>query len=454
CLNSNNYDMAIHIFEELEDYKDASNQLLEAKYQKSIFMMENKEYDEAIDLFTEVANYKDSEIKLKNAKYEKALILVEEESHFTAINLFVELGDYKDAKEKVNSIRYEKALIFIKEGKYAEGYSLLQQAGMQEYVEQHIYGRAKIALDNKDYVKAYDLLKLANGYEDSEDLLVQIEPEYYANQLLEKMKKSGLSIAENYLSSIPKNNRNDECLYKLANEFYKNEKHKAYIIYEYLGDYKDSKKYAHNCSYHYEFSKKGIGAKIKFGTYEQDNNSKTKESLEWKICDIDDNRYLLVSSYCIDYKQFHNKFQDVTWEESDLRKWLNHSFYDQAFSKEEKDLVALSEIKTDMYRYSSEDLITQDKVFMLSHTELLEYTNGTKSIDVTTYAQEIYKNIESTNGNSVTENISNYQGYWVREPDIVNNSKWSYIELNHVLSQGKPVNEYYYVRPAIWVEIK
>jgi len=221
-----------------------------------------------------------------------------------------------------------------------------------------------------------------------------------------------------------------------------------------LDDYKESKKYANNCSFYYEISKKGIGSKIKFGTYEQDNNPKTKESLEWKICDIDDNRYLLVSSYCIDYKQLHKKYQEITWEECDLRKWLNDSFYDQAFSKKEKELVGLSEIKTNIYQFSSDYVITQDKVFILSDNELLEYTSGTSSIGVTTYAQAIYKKIESKNGNSEHKEISNYQGYWVRDPDIVNNSKWNCVELNRILGNSKPVNEYYFVRPTIWIEVK
>lgn len=61
----------------------------------------------------------------------------------------------------------------------------------------------------------------------------------------------------------------------------------------------------------------------------------------------------------------------VTWEKSDLRKWLNEDFYNTAFSEEEKKSIVTTVVSTPStgdYTNSCPD--TEDRVFVLSGKEL------------------------------------------------------------------------------------
>ena len=74
---------------------------------------------------------------------------------------------------------------------------------------------------------------------------------------------------------------------------------------------------------------------IKFGNYPQDING-SKSPIEWLALDVNENEALLVSRYGLDCKEYHNVFTDITWEDCDLRKWLNNDFIKLAFSEEEE----------------------------------------------------------------------------------------------------------------------
>lgn len=74
---------------------------------------------------------------------------------------------------------------------------------------------------------------------------------------------------------------------------------------------------------------------ISFGTYEQDEASGA-DPIEWQVLAIENGRALLLSRYGLATKMFHNTPSEVTWENSDLRTWLNGSFYESSFTSTEK----------------------------------------------------------------------------------------------------------------------
>ena len=79
---------------------------------------------------------------------------------------------------------------------------------------------------------------------------------------------------------------------------------------------------------------------IKFGNYPQDING-SKSPIEWLVLDVNENEALLVSRYGLDCKEYHNVFTDITWEDCDLRKWLNNDFIKSAFCFRKKRLKRL-----------------------------------------------------------------------------------------------------------------
>ena len=113
-----------------------------------------------------------------------------------------------------------------------------------------------------------------------------------------------------------------------------------------------------------------IGETIEFGNYPQDKDG-TEKPIEWIVMKNEGNQILLLSKYVLDAKPYNKEWEDVTWETSDIRQWLNNEFYTTAFNKAEKAKIQTSLIKNeDNSEYgTSGGNDTEDKVFLLSEKE-------------------------------------------------------------------------------------
>ena len=119
---------------------------------------------------------------------------------------------------------------------------------------------------------------------------------------------------------------------------------------------------------------------VRFGNYEQDNNTGNgKEPIEWIVLDVDseNKKALLISRYVLDTQIYYKTYTDVSWEKCNLRNWLNNTFLKTAFSSSEQKAILkstlnndFSEQKYDNSEYSKPGATTTDKVFLLSYNEL------------------------------------------------------------------------------------
>lgn len=124
------------------------------------------------------------------------------------------------------------------------------------------------------------------------------------------------------------------------------------------------------------FSNVKVGNYIKFGKYEQDNNtSNGKEDIEWLVLDVQGDKALVISKYALDNTPYNEEYVDVTWETCTLRSWLNNEFYNTAFSASEKNSIRTTNVvNNDNPSYGTEGgNNTQDKVFLLSIDEANKY---------------------------------------------------------------------------------
>ena len=142
-----------------------------------------------------------------------------------------------------------------------------------------------------------------------------------------------------------------------------------------------------------------IGETIEFGNYPQEEDG-TEKPIEWIVMKNEGNQVLLLSKYVLDVKPYNEESKAVTWETSDIRKWLNNEFYTTAFNKAEKAKIRTSLIKNEdnsMYGTSGGN-DTEDKVFLLSEKEAETlFSNDKKRIaKATEYAEEsgVYGNEE------------------------------------------------------------
>lgn len=121
-----------------------------------------------------------------------------------------------------------------------------------------------------------------------------------------------------------------------------------------------------------------VGDLITVGTYEQDDDrSDGEDPIEWQILDIDGDYALVISRYVLECVPYNTKRQNVTWEACTLRRWLNGTFYDKAFSEEEKARIKTSRLENDNNLKSGTKggNSTSDNVFCLSVSEVMKYYN-------------------------------------------------------------------------------
>lgn len=78
---------------------------------------------------------------------------------------------------------------------------------------------------------------------------------------------------------------------------------------------------------------------VTFGNYPQTGTG-AEAPIEWYVVRIEGNKVMLLSRYCLDSLQFHQKNEEITFRNSDLYRWLNSEFKRDAFSDEERVMLA------------------------------------------------------------------------------------------------------------------
>lgn len=198
-----------------------------------------------------------------------------------------------------------------------------------------------------------------------------------------------------------------------------------------------------------------IGDYIKFGRYEQDNDtSNGKEEIEWLVLEKNDNKVLVISKYTLDCQQYNTSDTDVTWETCTLRKWLNNEFLNSAFSAEEKAMIPTVAVSADkdpdyglFHNYSTDPgNATQDQVFLLSTTEAYKYfsSDSARWCEPTVYAVANGAYVDSDTGEC---------WWWLRSPGYSQDTAAA-VANDGFYGDGICVNiDDTAVRPALWINL-
>lgn len=114
-----------------------------------------------------------------------------------------------------------------------------------------------------------------------------------------------------------------------------------------------------------------VGDRVKFGSWDG-------EPVEWRVLEIKkDGACVLLSEKGLDIRAYNSAQAHVTWETCSLRKWLNGTFYRNAFSTDEKKRIVPSAVENPdnrLYRTPG-GRTTQDRVYLLSLEEAGRYFN-------------------------------------------------------------------------------
>ncbi len=195
-----------------------------------------------------------------------------------------------------------------------------------------------------------------------------------------------------------------------------------------------------------------VGEYVKFGSYPQ-NNGSSREPIEWLVLEVSGNEAFLVSRYGLDCKLYNEEDTDITWEDCDLRKWLNHDFLNGAFTEEEQQRIKLSEVANDdnpKYGTSGGNN-TQDRVFCLSLAEVKRYFKNDRERRCRPTVLAKVHGACSDDG---------YCMWWLRSPGN-DQDRASYVDTHSyvytdddIRSDGNYVVAVYNaVRPALWLKL-
>lgn len=95
---------------------------------------------------------------------------------------------------------------------------------------------------------------------------------------------------------------------------------------------------------------------------------------QWIILEEKDNKILILTEEIIGQRDYHSDLVDITWEDSEMRQYLNSTFY-ETFSPKEQARILETQVSDRDNPWSGTKCgnPTIDKVFLLSYDEVIRY---------------------------------------------------------------------------------
>lgn len=108
--------------------------------------------------------------------------------------------------------------------------------------------------------------------------------------------------------------------------------------------------------------------------HKTENNYFKYEPIKWRVLHYENSEAFLLVDAILDSQPYHSENEEIDWEKSSIRAWLNNEFINKAFSNEENKAINTVElINKDNSKYGTQGgKNTSDKLFLLSLSEVDE----------------------------------------------------------------------------------
>ena len=224
---------------------------------------------------------------------------------------------------------------------------------------------------------------------------------------------------------------------------------------------------------------------IYFGNYWQNDTNgdgtadqkDDKEPIKWRVLSVDGDDAFLMADQILDIKQYSDKdYEDVnkngkfeedkdelvTWENSNIRTWLNHEFYETAFSEDERNSIIETSITNEGETDEKETCgllfpagkDTVDKIYLASKAEMENSEYG-MSADFTGKYKRMTTNTDYAR--QVNSTVNEYESFgkrwWLRAPRgyAVYDGQVSWAA--YIDSYFIPIEDYYGIRPVLHLDL-
>lgn len=208
-----------------------------------------------------------------------------------------------------------------------------------------------------------------------------------------------------------------------------------------------------------------IGQTVTFGKFETNRDFNTIDDLEWIVVKKEGDKVLLFSKYSLLSMPFGDWSQEgyVSWKNSEIRNYLNGTFYYDCFTDEERKLiVSTTNIPSDE-EIELGAVQTYDKVFIPSSSEMNQLFYSSNDMRCLSTGNIWGDGVEFGVASILHDDYHSYCGYWLRDAVasavnglpaqcIFEETKTSinpYSGINVKLT----CNDLYYVRACMWLDL-
>ena len=117
---------------------------------------------------------------------------------------------------------------------------------------------------------------------------------------------------------------------------------------------------------------------VYFGNYWQEADGNEKQPVKWRVLSVKDNDAFLLADKCLDCQPYNQIYSWKKWESCSLRSWLNDTFLNNAFSKQEQEAIFDTTVvnECDPIFYTTGGADTVDKIYLLSESEIVNVAYG------------------------------------------------------------------------------
>lgn len=199
---------------------------------------------------------------------------------------------------------------------------------------------------------------------------------------------------------------------------------------------------------------------VYFGNYWQNDTNgdgvadqkDAKQAIQWRVLERNGNYAYLLSDKILDAGKFCAGSSNSTWETSDLRNWLNSTFYNAAFSSKEKDAIQIQTLNT----LGSEDTWgidtnpTKDKVFVPSYDDIV---NSQYQFFSGTYTRIASNTAYVANKPGMYASTTCADTWWLRNSGCDTENAYYVLTSGRVAIDACPVQNICGIRPAIYVDL-
>ena len=228
----------------------------------------------------------------------------------------------------------------------------------------------------------------------------------------------------------------------------------AYEVFTALGGYSDAAERARGLVEEdpaLPYRSVAPGDTVTFGSYEQDGDpSNGPEPIRWTVVDRLEDRILVLSAECLEGRQYHHvPFEDASWQNSDLRTWMNGDFRETAFTPAEGALIVPADNANDPQSITGAGggAPTTDHIFALSETESAIYLGDEASRDSLGVAAAT----DHAKGTGLPVDENGSCDWWLRSPGTYGFAA-QFVDATGAPSiSGANVDAVYGARPALWI---